>query len=96
MSKRYADPIDVEAPDGSIEAFWWRGKRYGIRQVISRWRESGEWWLDPSADRPWMSGDDREIVRVDAQPAQTGVPPGVYEISRDLRSGRWTLHRVLD
>lgn len=96
MTKRYGEPIDVEAPEGSIEAFWWRGRRYGIRQVLCRWRETGEWWLDASQERPWVAGSEREILRVDAQPATNGLAPGVYEIARDMGTGRWTLFRVLD
>jgi hypothetical protein len=97
MSKRYEEPIDVEAPDGAVEAFWWRGKRYAVRQVLCRWRESGGWWEGGGdTSQPWLAGDDREIWRVDAQPATNGLPPGTYELSRDLRSGKWTLFRVWD
>src|SRR5437762_6354484 len=39
MSKRYEEPIDVETTDVSVDAFWWRGKRYQVRQVLCRWRE---------------------------------------------------------
>jgi hypothetical protein len=49
MSKRYEEPADVEAPEGSIEAFWWRGKRYWVRQVLCRWREASGWWDDRAA-----------------------------------------------
>ena len=89
MSKRYAEPIEVEAPDGSIEAFWWRGKRYPIRRVITRWRETGGWWEQPESTQRWAAGRSLEFVRVDAR-------RGVYELARDLRSGSWTLARVLD
>src|SRR5439155_11897432 len=49
MSKRYEEPADVEAPEGAIEAFWWRGKRYYVRQVLCRWREASGWW-EPTGD----------------------------------------------
>jgi len=97
MSKRYGEPIDVEAPEGMVEAFWWRGKRYGVRQILCRWREAGGWWEASGAEeRPWLAGDAREIYRIDAVPATNGLAPGVYEIARDLRSGSWTLFRVWD
>ncbi|HEV2685933.1 MAG TPA: DUF6504 family protein [Actinomycetota bacterium] len=97
MSKRYEEPIDVEATDGSVEAFSWRGKRYRVRQVLGRWREAGGWWrADDDADRPWLSGDAREIVRIDAIGVTSGRGSGTYEIARDLRNGNWTLFRVLD
>jgi uncharacterized protein DUF6504 len=97
MSKRYEEPIDVEAPNGSVETFWWRGKGYRVRHVLCRWREAGGWWAsDDDADRPWLHGDAREIVRIDAIPITSGRAPGTYEIARDLRSGAWTLFRVWD
>jgi hypothetical protein len=96
MSKRYGDPIDVEAPEGTVEAFWWRGKRYQVRQVLCRWRESGGWWEHSTEDKPWAAGDAREVVRLDAVPMTNGLAPGTYEIARDLRAGTWTLFRVWD
>jgi len=97
VSKRYGEPIDVEAPEGAVEAFWWRGKRYQVRQVLCRWRETGGWWqTSGEQEQPWLSGDAREIVRLDAVPITNGLAPGTYEIARDLRSGAWTLFRVLD
>lgn len=97
MSKRYEEPIDVETTGGSVEAFSWRGKRYRIRQVLGRWREAGGWWSsDDDADRPWLSGDAREIIRIDAIPITSGRAHGTYEIACNLRSGAWTLFRVLD
>lgn len=87
----------MEATDGSVEAFWWRGKRYRVRQVLGRWREAGGWWkANEDADRPWLSGDAREIVRIDAVLTTSRRAPGTYEIARDLRKGSWTLFRVLD
>ena len=95
MSKRYGEPIQVEAPEGTIEAFWWRGKRYVVRQVHARWRETGGWWQDTETAQPWAAGDAREIVRLDAGSSGRNGS-GTYEIARDLRDGAWTLARVLD
>ena len=97
MSKRYAEPIDVEASDGSVEAFWWRGKRYHVRQVLCRWREAGGWWrASGEQDKPWTADDAREVLRLDAKPMTSGRAAGTYEIARDLRTGAWTLFRILD
>lgn len=92
MSKRYQDPIEVESSNGSPRAFFWRGKRYQIRQILTRWRESGGWWDSTSSEQPWLNADSKEIVRVDA----IGRTRGTYEIARDLRTGAWTMFRVLD
>jgi hypothetical protein len=109
MSKRYEEPAEVEAPEGPIEAFWWRGKRYFVRQVLCRWREASGWWetnedtgrvggrnLSTAHDQPWTRGDSREIWRVDAQPETNGLPPGTYELCHDLRRGTWSLFRIWD
>jgi hypothetical protein len=97
MSKRYEDPVDVEAPEGAIEAFWWRGKRYYVRQVLCRWREASGWWeSDADTAQPWARGEAREIWRIDAQPETNGLPPGTYELSHDLRRGTWSLFRIWD
>lgn len=103
MSKRYLDTIEIEASSGTIEAFLWRGKRYIVRRVLARWRETGGWWRGSETDRPWAGGHAHEIVRVDAvalgplDPRGTARGArGVYEIARDLRSGAWSMRRVLD
>lgn len=96
MSKRYEEPIEVEAPEGALEAFRWRGRHYRVRQVICRWRETGGWWeASGDAEKPWLAGDAREIWRIEAQ---NGAPAhaGTYELSHDLRRGTWSLFRVWD
>lgn len=89
MSKRYLQVIEVEAPSGSVRAFWWRGRRYGVRRILARWRETGGWWK-AAADAPWAGESSREILRVQA------AGGGIYEIARDLRTGAWSMHRVYD
>jgi hypothetical protein len=97
MSKKYEEPAEIEAPEGPIEAFWWRGKRYFVRQVLCRWREASGWWeTTEDTGQPWMRGDAREIWRVDAQPETNGLPPGTYELCHDLRRGTWSLFRIWD
>jgi hypothetical protein len=97
VTKRYAEPVEVEAPEGPIEAFWWRGKRYQVREVLCRWRESDAWW-EASGQRakPWQASGEHEIVRLEAIPMTNGLAPGVYELSCDLGSGTWRLFRVYD
>jgi len=97
MSKRYGETIEVETSGSSVEAFWWRGRRYQVRRVLSRWRETGGWWrASGETEKPWLAGDAREIIRLDAVPTTNGLAPGTYEIARDLRAGTWTLFRVWD
>lgn len=78
MSKRYDEPADVEVDaEAGIEAFWWRGRRYRVRRVLSRWREAGGWW-ESAADtaQPWARGESKEILRVDAFPDPQKGPQG--------------------
>lgn len=90
MSKRCGEQIEVEGSTGGLEAFWWRGKRYRVRRVLARWRETGGWWLGEEARAPGMRGEALEYLRVDT------LPGGAYELARDLRTGAWTLARVWD
>lgn len=92
MSKRYDEPADVEADaGGQIEAFWWRGRRYRVRRILSRWREAGGWW-ESAADtaQPWVRGESKEILRVDAFPDPQGSasqePPPRERVVAEARS----------
>jgi hypothetical protein len=97
VTKRYAEPVEVEAPEGSIEAFWWRGKRYQVREIICRWRERGEWWTAAGqAAKPWQADGELEVVRLDAVPTTNGLAPGTYELTCTLSTGAWHLFRVYD
>ena len=66
---------------GMPAVFFWRGRRYEVRDVIGRWRIEGRWWED---------GRDREYWRVEAR---GGVVIDLYE---DRRGGRWHLERLWD
>lgn len=90
--KRYHESVEVDAPDGKLQAFTWRGHRYGVRQVLGRWRETGDWWASGS-DSPWAGAQTSEVVRVDAAGGGRG---GTFELLHDLRTGAWSLHRVYD
>ena len=92
MAKRYQEQVEVEAPDGQIEAFWWRGRRYGVKQILGRWRETGEWWAAEQAS-PWAGAETAEFVRIEAAGGARG---GTFELARNLRTGAWSLHRVYD
>ena len=104
MTKRYDEPIEVEAPlvdDGAPTAFSWRGRPYEVDQHLGCWREAGEWW-NGSALR------DREYHRLLARPAgslATGdvdadgflrSAGAVYDVYRDRARGGWRITRVWD
>ena len=105
MTKRYDEPIEVTPDPGDVAAplsFSWRGRRYDVDQLLSTWREAGEWW-----EREGVR--EREFHRVVAHPANrvaTGEldadgflissPGAVYDIYRDRTRDDWRLARVWD
>ena len=46
MAKRYDEDVVVERDAGMPAVFFWRGRRYEVRDVIGRWRIEGRWWED--------------------------------------------------
>lgn len=109
MSRRHADLIEVSTcagPSGAVPAeFAWRGRRYLVREVLSRWTESGTWWK--AATTRALSGegsgplDDRpqQWWRVEADSGRLAAlsgGPGVYDLCFDESGNRWSLRRVMD
>ena len=104
LTKRYDEPIEVThdgiAPAAPI-AFAWRGRHYEVDQLLSSWREAGEWW-----DR--SRTHDREYHRVLARPVgalATGdldadgfmrSVGAVYDVYNDRARGGWRLARIWD
>jgi len=111
MSRRHADLIEVSTcagPAGAVPAeFAWRGRHYLVREVLSRWTESGTWWRG-AAVRALSNGveakgelDDRpqQWWRVEADSgrlAPLSAGPGVYDLCFDESGNRWSLRRVMD
>ena len=44
MSRLHVDPVEVQRHDDDPAQFLWRGRLYKVREVLSRWTESGGWW----------------------------------------------------
>jgi hypothetical protein len=51
MSRRYADPVEVQRHDADPAQFLWRGRLFLVRAVLARWTESGRWWRSAAAMR---------------------------------------------
>jgi Family of unknown function (DUF6504) len=77
VNRVYQEPVEVRLLGGRPVRFVWRGRLYAVLQVLGH----------QVADRPA-----RETWQVAASPGEN-VPPVVYELHRDLRSGRWLLSR---
>jgi hypothetical protein len=44
VSRLHADAVEVQRRDDEPAQFLWRGRLYVVREVLSRWTESGGWW----------------------------------------------------
>ncbi len=93
MSRVYGEPVEVQVKeDGRPTRFVWRGRLYTVRSIIEHWVINREWWResDPVPAQPGL-----EFWRVEAS-SGPGLPPGGYELRRDVAAGAWTLRRVAD
>jgi hypothetical protein len=98
MSRVYGEPVEVQArDDGRPFRFVWRSRLYTVRAILEHWVINREWWRDPEGPGPPGSDPGQpelEFWRVEAAPGQ-GLPPGVYELRREIPAGTWTLRRSL-
>jgi len=85
----------ADAPDPA--QFVWRGRRYVVQAVLTRWVELHPWWrqrtseglparVDPAGRRLW---------RVEAQEGRTGSR-GTYDLAYDEGGRSWTLAHIAD
>lgn len=93
MARVYGEPVEVQArDDGRPARFVWRGRLYTVRSIIEHWTVNREWWREPD---PVPAQPELQFWRVEASAGQ-GLPPGTYELRRDVAAGTWTLRRVAD
>lgn len=108
--RRYDEPIHVRRGDdrSAPEQFVWRGRLWLVRDVVTRWLETGAWWDSPlvrsargdDADQtlPDETTDllaEHEVWRVLAAAGASGSP-GVYELDHARGTGGWRLRAVVD
>ena len=111
--RRYDEPIHVTRGQGRTapEQFVWRGRRWQVRDIVTRWLETGAWWDSPLVRS--ARGDDigaapalpaeeeadllaeHEVWRVLAAVGASGSP-GVYELDNARGTGGWRLRAVVD
>ena len=102
MSRVYGEPVQVQARrDGRPLRFVWRSRLYTVRAILEHWVINREWWRDPGDSgeprdpkpqpgHPEPGHPELEFWRVEAAPG-TGMPPGVFELRREVATGTWTL-----
>lgn len=56
MSRLHTEPVEVRRRDEAPEQFLWRDRLYVVREILSRWTESGQWWTATSV-RSSLTGD---------------------------------------
>jgi hypothetical protein len=98
MSRRYDDPVEVRRRDEDPAEFLWRGRFYAVREVLSRWVETGAWWQSAAAEDAPAGGPlgaEREMWRVEASQGRADGS-GVYDLCLDWAAGGWTLVRAQD
>jgi hypothetical protein len=84
MAHQYGRPVQVELDAQRTPAsLMWRGVRYEVAEVLSRWRLVDRWW-HPAWD------SDREYYRLRTPDHQ------IFEIYYDAVPDVWVLDRVQD
>ena len=88
----------VLAPEGEPIEFLYKGKRFHIHAVLSRWRESGGWWnrIDDGMrlhhqkhlEQSIFDDGARAIWRVEAAPVGALA---TFEIELDEITGQWQI-----
>ena len=59
MSRLHAEVVEVQRRDDEPAQFLWRGRLYVVREVLSRWTQSGGWWR-AAAVQALAAGDGQE------------------------------------
>jgi hypothetical protein len=105
--RTYNEPIHVRAGVvAGLEApaqFLWRDRLWLVREVQTRWLETGEWWDGPAAravrGEEASGGEEvsaeEEVWRVVAANGRAGHA-GVYELAHACQTGEWHLRSVVD
>lgn len=86
MSRLHVDAVEVQRHDDVPAQFLWRGRLYKVREVLSRWTESGGWWRSAGV-RALSSGDGPAAGDDPLAPLETG--PAVGPASVDDGEQDW-------
>jgi len=94
-SARVIPSGQVLAPEGEPLEFIYKGKRFHIHAIVSRWRESGGWWNRIGDGKNHLQDelaifDDgaRAIWRVEAAPEGA---LSTFEIELDELTNKWLI-----
>lgn len=82
------DEIEVFALGGEPVEFIWRGRRYRIHAVLSRWCEAGGWWHGASDGQYRPDDCAQSSWRVEAAPEGA---LDVFDLKHEDSSGSWRI-----
>lgn len=77
---------DVSCSGERPVEFTYRGRRFRIHSVLTRWREAGGWWNRISNGE--LDDQSRAVWRVEAAPLGT---LNTFELIYDEKSGQWLI-----
>lgn len=85
-----AHDVTIDGATTPIE-FTFRGKRFRIHAVLSRWCEAGGWWNRISDGKYRPDDAARAVWRVEAAPIGALT---TFELERDELSGQWIIKSI--
>ena len=89
---RSGDAPEVLTVGGEPVEFTWRGRRFRIHSVLSRWREAGGWW-NRASDGNYRPDDlAKSFWAVEAAPEGMLI---TFHVERDELSGQWQVRKAI-
>jgi hypothetical protein len=85
-----AGEVLIDGPTTPIE-FTFKGRRFRIHAVLSRWCESGGWWNRVSDGKYRPDDQARALWRVEAAPIGALT---TFQLERDEATGQWIVTTV--
>jgi hypothetical protein len=85
-----AGEVLIDGPTTPIE-FTFRGKRFRIHAVLSRWCEAGGWWNRVSDGKYRPDDQARALWRVEAAPIGALT---TFQLERDEATGQWIVTTI--
>jgi len=92
MRASRGEPAEVWLESGRPARFVWRGRMYTVIFVVDRQVDPAAAESGPGAGGTVSDAGGTECWRVEATP-ERNLPPVLYDLCRDLASGRWLLSR---
>jgi Family of unknown function (DUF6504) len=85
-----AGEVLIDGPTTPVE-FTFKGRRFRIHAVLSRWCESGGWWNRVSDGKYRPDDQARALWRVEAAPIGALT---TFQLERDEATGQWIVTTV--